>query len=203
MKKQKQRYFRVTLPEVGLELVYDADASPPDDLTANQYELAKYVALYLSLHSLIETLETKKELAQEGFLKLAGKGIGYIRKRHGRKRKPKTIGAYVNWDIDLDRLRTELTEAGRHDIYDQSIRRGAPGRFIAPYTDGNREEVLADLELLVEHLGVQITPFGQKVETFVHMPTLRKLCAPEGIKLRDVRKPSYTIKVYEEELAES
>ena len=96
MKKQKQRYFRVTLPEVGLELVYDADASPPDDLTANQYELAKYVALYLSLHSLIETLETKKELAQEGFLKLAGKGIGYIRKRHGRKRKTKTIGATMS-----------------------------------------------------------------------------------------------------------
>lgn len=195
--------FTLKLPEVGIRLVYDADASPPPTIDEDQFDLARATADYLSLESLIKTLEEKRRLAQEKMIELAGDGIRYIKKTHGRIPRLKTIGVYCDWEIDLDKLREQLTEVGRPDIYEQCLRRGAPGRFVATYSGGNREEVLSDLMIQVEPLGVQIKPFDRQVEYFAHMPTLKRLCFEDGIKLRDVRIAKYRSIVYKDEPATS
>lgn len=190
------------LPEVGLELLYDPDATIPDDLIDTQFDLARDVADFFSLSGLIETLTQKKELLERSIVATTGNKVRYIKKRHGRGRKTKTLAVYTDYDIDLAQLHTFFRELGRPDIYDQSVRRGAPGRFVATCRQEDREEVLADFANVAEKKGVLITPYNSSpFEYFVHMPTLRRLCSEAEIEIRGVRKNRYTFRIYSRDLS--
>lgn len=189
------------LPEVGLELLYDPDASIPENLIETQFDLARDVSEYFSLTGRIKTLTEKQTACELRIIATAGKKIRYIKKRHGRGQKVKTLAIYTDFDIDLAQLHSFFRDLGRPDIYDQSVRRGAPGRFVATCKEEDREEVLHDLALRVEPLGVQTQPFDYSpFEFFVHLPTLRRLCQEAGIEIRGVRNKRFTFRVYYREL---
>jgi len=189
------------LPEVGLELLYDPDATVPDNLIDIQFDLARDVADFFSLSGLIETLSAKKEFLERSIVAYAGNKIRYIKKRHGRGQKTKTLAIYTDYDIDLAQLHTFFRDIGRPDIYDQTVRRGAPGRFVATCRQEDREEVLADFANVAEKKGVLITPYNSSpFEYFVHMPMLRRLCSEAEIEIRGVRNKRFTFRVYTRDL---
>ena len=195
--------IHIPLPEVGVELVYELDAKIPDDILDRRSEIAKYTAELFTLESHMDSLEKRRDAVRNRLLKQTGHGVRYVKKRHGRKKLLKTIAVYVDWELDLEKARVQLQEAGRPDIYERSVCRKTPGRFVAFYKEGDRDMVLHDIELAVERLGVDIKPFLRQEEPTLHFKTLQRLCFEDRIKLRGVESASYTVQVYDYEPAES